>query len=207
VREIEFIIMKELIKITEQNGNRAVSMKELYNFLEVGENWTDWTNRMLSYGFNKDIDYQAVSVFRNHSNGIGGTNFKDYALTIDTAKEIAMIQRTPKGKEARQYFIAMEKEALNKMINTNYLKRIDKNNISVKRLELINEIRNYLRWGDIHKVGLELKIHASHVKKGASGQFNTKSADRIVKALYNRAIANKETVLFSYQQMIDTLKN
>lgn len=199
--------MKELIKITEQNGNRAVSMKELYSFLEVGENWTDWTNRMLSYGFNKDVDYQSISVFRNHSNGIGGTKSKDYVLTIDTAKEIAMIQRTLKGKEARQYFIAMEKEALRKMINTKYLQRIDKNNLCVKRLELINEIRNYLRWGDIHKVGLELKIHSSHVKKVITGQFNTKSADRIVKALYNRAITNKETVLFSYQEMINTLKN
>lgn len=199
--------MKELIKITEQNGNRAVSMKDLYSFLEVGENWTDWTNRMLGYDFDKNIDYQAVSVFRTHPNGIGGTNVKDYALTIDTAKEIAMLQRTPKGKEARRYFIEMEKVALSKMINTNYLQRVDKNNVSVKRLELINVIRNYLRWGDMHKVAKELGIQTSHVKLIATGKsFNTENADKIVNALYSRALANKETVLFSYQQMIDTLK-
>ena len=102
--------MKELIKITEQNGNQVVSMKDLYTFLEVRENWTDWTKRMLGYGFDENIDYEAVSVFRHHPNGIGGTTVKDYALTLDCAKEIAMLQRSEKGKMARQYFIECEKQ-------------------------------------------------------------------------------------------------
>lgn len=102
--------MKELIKITEQNGNQVVSMKDLYTFLEVRENWTDWTKRMLGYGFDENIDYEAVSVFRHHPNGIGGTTVKDYALTLDCAKEIAMLQRSEKGKTARQYFIECEKQ-------------------------------------------------------------------------------------------------
>ena len=102
--------MKELIKITEQNGNQVVSMKDLYTFLEVRENWTDWTKRMLGYGFDENIDYEAVSVFRHHPNGIGGTTVKDYALTLDCAKEIAMLQRSERGKMARQYFIECEKQ-------------------------------------------------------------------------------------------------
>lgn len=103
--------MENLIKINQDsNGNQAVSMKELYTFLEIGENWSDWTKRMLGYGFEQNVDYQAISVFMKHENGIGGTNKKDYALTLDTAKEIAMIQRSEKGKAARQYFIACEKK-------------------------------------------------------------------------------------------------
>ena len=102
--------MKELIKITEQNGNQAVSMKDLYTFLEVRENWTDWTKRMLGYGFDENVDYEAVSVFRQHPNGIGGTTVKDYALTLDCAKEISMLQRSERGKMARQYFIECEKQ-------------------------------------------------------------------------------------------------
>lgn len=102
--------MQELIKITEQNGNQVVSMKDLYTFLEVRENWTDWTKRMLGYGFDENVDYEAVSVFRHHPNGIGGTTVKDYALTLDCAKEIAMLQRSEKGKMARQYFIECEKQ-------------------------------------------------------------------------------------------------
>lgn len=102
--------MKELIKITEQNGNQAVSMKDLYTFLEVRENWTDWTKRMLGYGFDENVDYEAVSVFRQHPNGIGGTTVKDYALSLDCAKEISMLQRSERGKMARQYFIECEKQ-------------------------------------------------------------------------------------------------
>lgn len=102
--------MKELIKITEQNGNQAVSMKDLYTFLEVRENWTDWTKRMLGYGFDENVDYEAFSVFRQHPNGIGGTTVKDYALTLDCAKEISMLQRSERGKMARQYFIECEKQ-------------------------------------------------------------------------------------------------
>ena len=102
--------MQELIKITEQNGNQVVSMKDLYTFLEVRENWTDWTKRMLGYGFDENVDYEAVSVFRHHPNGIGGTTVKDYALTLDCAKEIAMLQRSERGKMARQYFIECEKQ-------------------------------------------------------------------------------------------------
>lgn len=105
--------MKELIKITEQNGNQAVSMKDLYTFLEVRENWTDWTKRMLGYGFDENVDYEAVSVFRQHPNGIGGTTVKDYALTLDCAKEISMLQRSERGKMARQYFIECEKQLRN----------------------------------------------------------------------------------------------
>jgi anti-repressor protein len=68
---------------------------------------------MFDYGFNESVDYQAIKEFINHSNGVGGTYKTEYALTLDTAKEIAMLQRTEKGKQARQYFIECEKQ--NKM--------------------------------------------------------------------------------------------
>jgi anti-repressor protein len=105
--------MKDLIEITEENGVKAVSARELYTFLEVKENLTDWNKRMLSYGFDEGIDYEAVSVFLRHENGMGGTTKKDYALTIDTAKEISMLQRSDKGKQARKYFIETEKKFRN----------------------------------------------------------------------------------------------
>ena len=97
-----------MIQIIEQNGKKVVSARELYKFLEVKENLTDWSKRMLSYGFDEGVDYQAVSVYLRHENGMGGTTKKDFALTIDTAKEISMLQRTDKGKQARRYFIECE---------------------------------------------------------------------------------------------------
>ena len=102
--------MQELIKITEQNGKSAVSARELHKFLEVQTPFTMWIDRMFEYGFAENIDFEAINFFVNHPNSIGGTTVKDYALTLDCAKEIAMLQRSEKGKMARQYFIECEKQ-------------------------------------------------------------------------------------------------
>ena len=65
--------MQELIKITEQNGKRAVSARELHKFLEVQTPFTMWIDRMFEYGFAENIDFEATNFFVNHPNSIGGT--------------------------------------------------------------------------------------------------------------------------------------
>lgn len=97
--------MNELIKITEYNGNQAVSARDLHKFLEITERFSSWFERMLQYGFVENIDYQGCEFF----NTLANQTLTDYALTLDCAKEISMIQRSKKGKEAREYFIACEK--------------------------------------------------------------------------------------------------
>ena len=97
--------MNELIKITEHNGNQAVSARDLHKFLEITERFSSWFERMLQYGFVENIDYQGCEFF----NTLANQTLTDYALTLDCAKEISMIQRSKKGKEAREYFIACEK--------------------------------------------------------------------------------------------------
>lgn len=101
----------ELIKITEQNGQQAVSARELHSFLEVGTRFNDWIQRMFEYGFTENIDYQVL--LKNEYNPNGGRPETDFALSLDCAKEISMIQRTEKGKIARQYFISCEKKLKN----------------------------------------------------------------------------------------------
>lgn len=98
--------MNELIKITEYNGNQAVSARDLHKFLEITERFSSWFERMLQYGFVKNIDYQGCEFF----NALANQTLTDYALTLDCAKEISMIQRSKKGKEAREYFIECEKQ-------------------------------------------------------------------------------------------------
>ena len=98
--------MNELIKITEYNGNQAVSARDLHKFLEITERFSSWFERMLQYGFVENIDYQGCEFF----NTIANQTLVDYALTLDCAKEISMIQRSKKGKEAREYFIECEKQ-------------------------------------------------------------------------------------------------
>ena len=92
----------------KENGEIAVSGRELHRALEVKTPYKKWFERMSEYGFEENIDYSTVG--QNCPIANGGFQFvTDHALTLDTAKEIAMIQRSEKGKQARQYFIQIEK--------------------------------------------------------------------------------------------------
>lgn len=101
--------MNELIKITEHNGNQAVSARDLHKFLEITERFSSWFERMLQYGFVENQDFTSAKSFTLVNNG-AQREIDDYALTLDCAKEISMIQRSKKGKEAREYFIECEKQ-------------------------------------------------------------------------------------------------
>lgn len=100
--------MEELIKIKEENGKQAVSARELYDFLEIQTPFTMWMGRMLEYGFTEHVDYESLS--QKSDKPQGGRPQVDYALTLDCAKEISMIQRNEKGKIALQYFIEVERK-------------------------------------------------------------------------------------------------
>ena len=100
--------MNELIKVTkDEQGNSVVSGRDLHEFLGVKDNYTDWFKRMVAYGFTENVDFIGLS---EKSDKLVGRPRVDHALTLDMAKEISMIQRTEKGKQARQYFIEVEKE-------------------------------------------------------------------------------------------------
>ena len=101
----------ELIKIIEREGRQLVSGRELHEFLEIKTKYKDWFRRMVEYGFEEEIDFIRVAQKRatnNLKNPV--TTVIDHAISIDMAKEISMIQRTEKGKIARQYFINCEKK-------------------------------------------------------------------------------------------------
>ena len=100
--------MNELIRI--DNGNK-VSGRELHEFLEVGTDYRHWIDRMLEYGFTQGADFNMVKNDRVQAEGNRKVKrmVDDVVMTIDMAKEICMIQRTDKGKQARQYFIECER--------------------------------------------------------------------------------------------------
>jgi anti-repressor protein len=106
--------MNEIIKITESNGQRLVSAKELYQFLSIddGSNFSKWARTNIEEMFSHNVDYQNLRVTYEN----GGRPAADYALTIDCAKQVAMMSRCEKGRIAREYFIAMEKIAQQSMI-------------------------------------------------------------------------------------------
>lgn len=98
--------MNQLIETsTNESGEIIVSGRELHEFLEVKTPYDKWFPRMCEYGFEEGKDF---STFLSESTG--GRPAVSHALKIDTAKEISMIQRNEKGKQARQYFIEVEKQ-------------------------------------------------------------------------------------------------
>lgn len=107
--------MNELISINEQDVNGlidTVNGRELHDFMEVGKRFTTWIqDRIKSYGFIEGQDYVVTEVSPSFgNNNSGGRPSKEYYLTLDTAKEIAMVERNEKGREARRYFIQCEKQ-------------------------------------------------------------------------------------------------
>ena len=98
-----------LINLQEQvDGTVAVSGRELHEFLEIETPYSKWFDRMAEYGFEEKQDFLVTDIFVPNSKG--GRQYQiNHILTIDMAKEISMIQRNEKGKQARRYFIQVEK--------------------------------------------------------------------------------------------------
>ncbi|MGK4169550.1 antA/AntB antirepressor family protein, partial [Enterococcus hirae] len=95
--------------ITNENNEQLVSGRDLHEFLGVNEKYTQWFDRMVTYGFDENVDF--ISFSEKTEKPKGGRPSQDHAMSIDMAKEISMIQRTEKGKQARQYFIEVEKRS------------------------------------------------------------------------------------------------
>lgn len=97
--------MNELIKINYESDRPTVLARDLHEFLEVETPFNKWFSRMCEYGFTDGADFQTFL-----SESTGGRPATDAQLTIDMAKEICMLQRNEKGKQARQYFLQLERE-------------------------------------------------------------------------------------------------
>lgn len=89
---------------------KAVNARELHGFLEVGKVFAAWIQeRIEQYGFGESLDFVVISEIGKNSSG--GRPRKEYHISLDMAKELSMVERNAKGKEARQYFIECERAA------------------------------------------------------------------------------------------------
>ena len=101
--------MNEVIKVTvNDNHEPVVSGRQLHEALGVKTEYKKWFSRMTEYGFNESDDF--LKVTQKCLTSSTDQNTTDHIIKLDMAKEIAMIQRTDKGKEVRQYFIQVEKD-------------------------------------------------------------------------------------------------
>lgn len=97
----------ELIKIENREGKDTVNARDLHEFLEVKTRFNDWiSNRIKTYDFRLGPDFTTVT-----KNLVTGGTCLEHYISIDMAKELSMVERNEKGKQARQYFIECEKRA------------------------------------------------------------------------------------------------
>ena len=101
--------MNELINVTlNDNQEPVVSARHLHWALGVKTEYRKWFGRMAEYGFEENQDFSRVTQKCPTPGGLQTTT--DHIIKLDMAKEIAMIQRTERGKQVRQYFIQVEKD-------------------------------------------------------------------------------------------------
>ena len=91
-----------------ENGEVRISGRQLHMFLEVQTPYAKWFDRMTEYDFTEGTDFWTN--LSKTSSELGGRPATDHLMTLSMAKELAMLQRTEKGKEARRYFIRIEEE-------------------------------------------------------------------------------------------------
>jgi len=109
---IEVSTMTKLIPFAQRfiagTSTRTVSARKLHEFLNVKRDFTTWIKgRIKQYEFEENADYLAI----HQKRGIGsGRGLTQYFITLDMAKELAMVERNEKGKQARRYFINCEKQ-------------------------------------------------------------------------------------------------
>jgi len=103
--------MTALIQISKRRMEGAeiqtMNARELHEFLEVETRFNDWIReRVEQFGFSENQDFVSFT-----ENSVKGRPRIEYHLTLDMAKELSMVERNDKGKQARQYFIECERRA------------------------------------------------------------------------------------------------
>ena len=194
--------MHELIKITEQNGERAVNARELHQFLEVETKFTTWIERRIEeYGFVENQDFVCLSQNWETQRKDGQRGIavrKEYIISLDMAKELSMVERNEKGKLARLYFIEMEKKAKEPQ-----QRLLPTNKRNQQQIELIELIRSHLLRGDVVSVAKE---HGFSRNTCENVMRHRCFHPNIIKALYDKAMQNKHQMGGELQTMINNLK-
>ena len=185
--------MQELIKVaTNAEGKKVVSARELHQFLEVKTEAILWAKRMFEYGFTENTDY---SVIKSENPVNQQVTIADFALTLDCAKEISMVQRSEKGKEARLYFIECEKQ----LQSTKQLTTLEILEIATKaelaRLEAVERALLSEK-----TVAILTHVNKTYTSSEIGKELGFKSANELNKKLHDLGIQYKQNetwVLYS----------
>ncbi|MES3704054.1 antA/AntB antirepressor family protein [Staphylococcus arlettae] len=191
------------------DGTVAVSGRELHKGLEIKTPYPKWIDRMISYGFEENTDYITNGQKSPIANG-GYKMVDDHIMTLDMAKEIAMIQRSNIGKKIRGYFIKVErqhneiaqaygitsKEDMNQLIEQLVSDKLDylisSGQISNNKLDMLNSKfeGEYVTPQDIDAIQFAIKAKAEQTLENVGLQMTLDTL--LVGDVYEQAIANKK---------------
>lgn len=102
-------VKNDLIKVNYDGDRQTTSARDLWEYLDRPyDQFTKWFDKYKEYGFVENQDYRDLSIKILTSHG-ATHDATDYEITIEMAKELAMLQKSEKGKIARLYFIDLEK--------------------------------------------------------------------------------------------------
>lgn len=115
----------QLIKVSKnEQGQQIVSARDLWKFLDINYDFSTWIKRRIEkYDFIENVDFTLVRGFPQNCGKLGGRPKEDYILSMDMAKELAMIENNSTGRAARRYFIQCEKR-YRKLIDEKHSKEI-----------------------------------------------------------------------------------
>lgn len=100
--------MNELFNVTTNGDKLTLSARQLHKELNIAGRFSRWFEQMSEYGFEENVDFTSVQNCTVVNNG-AMRELQDYQITLDMAKEIAMLQRNEKGREIRRKLIELEK--------------------------------------------------------------------------------------------------
>lgn len=104
-------LIKYMLPIVQMKDSvQAVMGRDLHKFLQIGTHYKDWFRRMVAYGFEEGTDYLLKNERLIPAAGMPSRPRLNHIVSLDMAKEIAMIQRSELGQKARRYFIKAEKQ-------------------------------------------------------------------------------------------------
>ena len=170
--------MNELVKITEQEGIQLVDARELHRKLQTGRDFSNWIKgRIQEYGFIRNEDYFIEDNQHNYTeNQILRQNGRkvekgrptiNYHLSLNMAKELAMVERNEQGRKIRRYFIEMEKIALKTIIKM-------PKSLNVYGMEALP----YVEWLLLHNYSVtsgqyhaRIRKHPQHFYKASTGKW------------------------------------
>ena len=146
--------MTELIKVTtNEQGQKVVSARELYDGLGLNKaNWKRWSeqNIVSNEYFKENVDWVGFIIMMN------GNETRDYAITLEFAKHIAMMARTELSHQYRNYFIECEKQLI-----TN-IKLSTPRDEAKADLELMQVVSDFLGLNDSSKLLITHQVFKKH---------------------------------------------